>query len=561
MAFLIRRVLGAKGDADARGLSGTAQMSQVAGDMLLLGRGGAANLRFAETSVALEHARVDRLAGGGLEIVDLGSVTGTYVNGKRVERAPIREGDWVEIGRHRLSFGFSEADAPVVVEVQELLVDRAPAATPTKAAPPRAVALDYVQGYSLERRFLSRGLVTALVFAATGVAVWVLVNERVTEAFRPGPVSAAHSPIGSRCVACHAPWQGVEEERCVACHAGPEHQPTQVDAPACATCHLEHRRQPVLQRVEDDQCLACHRELRVQDGSDLRFAGRVTDFGSDHPPFALFFTAAVAGEAVRRVPLSAAIADRLDPTALRFGHALHLKNGLRGAQGRVQLDCFSCHTPGQRSGEIEPIRFERHCASCHGPLTFDPRLPSAPHDSPAVVHAFLLRSYAEIQPSAQPLEEQRRLLPRRAAEGALPQLRLDERVLREVVDAEYNLYRGKCRLCHDVDLTRVPPAVTPPAMPARWLEYASFTHQPHRMVACTNCHAQAAASTDTAEILLPDIASCRECHDERGETPAADAAGGATTRCISCHLYHDKSRTGEWGRTTPRGVWETAAGQ
>src|SRR6185503_15244461 len=102
-------------------------------------------------------------------------------------------------------------------------------------------------------------------------------------------------------------------------------------------------------------------------------------------------------------------------------------------------------------GELEPVRFERHCASCHGPFNFDASRAAAPHASPAVVHAFLLQSYAEVRPSALPLVERRRLLLRRAAEGAPQELRLDWRVLQQVQDAENNLYRagGKCQTCHE----------------------------------------------------------------------------------------------------------------
>jgi hypothetical protein len=37
-------------------------------------------------------------------------------------------------------------------------------------------------------------------------------------------------------------------------------------------------------------------------------------------------------------------------------------------------------------------------------------------------------------------------------------------------------------------------------------------------------------------------------------------AAGATASCVSCHAYHDKSRTGEWGRNSPSGVWEVGSG-
>ena len=40
----------------------------------------------------------------GYTLRDVGSLNGTYVNRKRVDEAPLRHGDEVQIGRFRLSF-------------------------------------------------------------------------------------------------------------------------------------------------------------------------------------------------------------------------------------------------------------------------------------------------------------------------------------------------------------------------------------------------------------------------------------------------------------------------
>jgi hypothetical protein len=550
MSFILQRV---RGDVEGAGeFTRTALMQHVGGDSLLVGRGASAQLRFEEAAVALEHARLERRP-GGLEIVDCGSLTGTYVNGRRVERAELRDHDWVEIGRHRLTVHFESPATPVVVYVQELVEERAA----PQAAAPRAPEIDHVAAYGLRRRWLGPGPFTAYALTVGAAALLWLAWTGGEHFFRPGPVSDAHAALAADCAACHVPWRGADDRRCAACHAGPEHQPRQVAAPACPACHLEHRFQPRLARVADAKCLACHRELRVAGGGRPAFAARVTDFAADHPEFALTV------EEQGRVPIDRA--RRSDPTALAFGHALHLRPDLKSPDGPVQLDCFACHSPsatGQRVGEIAPVEYERHCQSCHR-LVFDPRLPDAPHERPEVVHATLLRAYAEPRPGGPAqrpsLPEQRRLLPRRALDAAPPPLlNVSERVLRQAVEAEVNLYRAACDKCHEVDLGGVLPAVDPPRVPARWFVYAAFPHQRHRRVECTVCHAGAAASRDTADLLLPSIAACRACH---GPQPrAAGPAAGATTRCVSCHLYHDKSRTGEWGRGTPSGVWETGSG-
>jgi predicted CXXCH cytochrome family protein len=74
--------------------------------------------------------------------------------------------------------------------------------------------------------------------------------------------------------------------------------------------------------------------------------------------------------------------------------------------------------------------------------------------------------------------------------------------------------------------------VVPPRIPARWLPHSRFDHGAHRPVACTECHA-AATSTETRDVLLPRVETCRECHLPEG---------GARSGCVECHRYHDKSQ-------------------
>ncbi|HXT22618.1 MAG TPA: FHA domain-containing protein, partial [Thermoanaerobaculia bacterium] len=487
MSFLIQRVR-AGAEPGAETIAGTALVQYVEGDSLLVGRGPTARLRFDEPTVSLEHARL-QLREGRLEVADLGSLTGTYVNGKKVERAMAGERDWIEIGRHRLTVHLESPEA-VVLYVQELAEDRPAAASADAgegAAKVTAPKVDYLRAYGVGRLRLANLSWLAVGLAALVVALAAWWGR--SDLFRPGPVSQAHAALVDRCGACHAPWRGVDDRRCATCHLGPEHQQSAAFQPSCETCHVEHRFATRLALVDDRLCVNCHRSLRLRPGAAPRFAHTVTDFAVDHPQFA------IAGEGGARLRLDSPAARQADPGVLAFGHALHLRAGLKGPRGPVQLDCLDCHAQSRASGEIEPVAYERHCQDCHR-LNFDPRSPEAPHERPEVVHAFLLRTYAERKQTAPPpLPVQRRLLPRRAFEAApAPVIRLDERVLRQVVEAEVNLYRSSCGKCHGVDLGVVPPAITPVAIPARWLPYARFSHRPHRMVACATCHAGAAAS-------------------------------------------------------------------
>jgi hypothetical protein len=532
-------------------IAGTALMQYVEGEGLLIGRGAGAQLRFEEAAVALEHARLE-LREGRLELADLGSLTGTYVNGKRVERATLVDRDWIEIGRHRLTVRIESMEMPVAIYMQELAAERAaPAAGGQPSGKLEAPRIDYEAALTLRRPGLGPATLSYLAVLLVGAGLALAAWSGHRELFRPGPLSDAHTPLANRCAACHSPWHGPDDTRCATCHAGPEHQPRQATTPSCTSCHREHSFQPRLALVDDRKCVDCHRELRLAKGAPPRFAHRVTDFATDHPQFAL-----TAGDGTRR-SLDQPGGRRGDSAVLAFDHALHLRADLKSPRGPVQLDCFACHSPTARTGEIAPVDFERNCQGCHR-LVFDPRFPDAPHERPEVVHAFLLRAYAERQEQMRPLPELRRLLPGRAFAAPPPVLRLDERVLRQVVEAEINLYRAACNKCHEIDLAGTLPAVTEPAIPTRWLVYARFPHGRHRGVRCTACHAGAAQSRDTADVLLPGIGVCRNCHGPQQR--AVGVVAGATTRCISCHDYHDKSRTGEWGRTGPSGVWETESG-
>ncbi|GIW71961.1 MAG: hypothetical protein KatS3mg102_1503 [Planctomycetota bacterium] len=65
---------------------------------LLLGRSPAADVPLREPTVSLRHARIEPDGRGGHVLVDCGSRNGTFVNGQRIERHPLRSGDKVAIG-------------------------------------------------------------------------------------------------------------------------------------------------------------------------------------------------------------------------------------------------------------------------------------------------------------------------------------------------------------------------------------------------------------------------------------------------------------------------------
>lgn len=72
-------------------------------DTTVAGRHPDADIFLDDVTVSRRHAEFRR-SGGGFEVVDLGSMNGTYVDGNRVEQQRLTNGLEVMIGKFRLTF-------------------------------------------------------------------------------------------------------------------------------------------------------------------------------------------------------------------------------------------------------------------------------------------------------------------------------------------------------------------------------------------------------------------------------------------------------------------------
>ena len=70
---------------------------------MALGRDQSNPIRLHDTEVSRRHAEV-RPVDNSYRIVDLGSANGTFVNGRRVEQAPLANGDLLMLGRVALRY-------------------------------------------------------------------------------------------------------------------------------------------------------------------------------------------------------------------------------------------------------------------------------------------------------------------------------------------------------------------------------------------------------------------------------------------------------------------------
>lgn len=96
------------------------------GSSLVIGRDDACDLRVFDVDVSRRHCRIERLAEGYF-VVDLGSRNGTLVDGVRVTRRALRDGDVLRVGNHTIQFE-SGIPTPRTLddEVLEILNDVAP---------------------------------------------------------------------------------------------------------------------------------------------------------------------------------------------------------------------------------------------------------------------------------------------------------------------------------------------------------------------------------------------------------------------------------------------------
>jgi len=72
-------------------------------DLTTAGRHPNAEIFLDDVTVSRKHAEFSRSEGQFL-VTDLASLNGTYLNGKRVESAPLSDGDEVQVGKFKLTF-------------------------------------------------------------------------------------------------------------------------------------------------------------------------------------------------------------------------------------------------------------------------------------------------------------------------------------------------------------------------------------------------------------------------------------------------------------------------
>lgn len=74
----------------------------------VLGRSHQADIQLSDHAVSRQHCRLER-EGEGYVLTDLESLNGTYVNGKRISRILLKDGDRIQVGATTLKFAHYDA--------------------------------------------------------------------------------------------------------------------------------------------------------------------------------------------------------------------------------------------------------------------------------------------------------------------------------------------------------------------------------------------------------------------------------------------------------------------
>ena len=514
----------------------------VDGDVITLGRATDRTLHLKDLRVALEHARIFR--SGGRTLIACKSPAQVIVNGSVRRDAELNIGDAVQIGANTLRLieappGF---DLAFTFELESTADTRAAEVQRPQLALTELGLHKRRWAWALFLACLALGLLLPIGGAmhpggSEALRAMHLPSDR---AWETGALHLAHGTLSGRCEACHQkPFVQVRSDACLTCHATNlrrhvETASVDADRLACTSCHVEHDEPARLVQTDQRLCATCHDGTQtvatVGSGKGLLHIARATDFLQDHPDFH-------------------DTTMRAHDQGLKFPHDVHLDaKGVKAPKGTQVMQCVDCHQPEPGGARMQPIRMEQHCASCHQ-LDFDPADPdrAVPHGDPRQVLASLneyygaryLAGYPDRLASARPARVVRLPaieLPRaeRARLLGLARTR-SERVARDLFE------RRTCVECHEVgreDGAEGPAwTVAKVALSASWMPNARFAHSKHgtSLTPCKTCH-EASNSKEAADVLMPTVTTCRQCHG--GEPRHAARTSLVASTCTMCHAFH-----------------------
>ena len=584
MAFVVRNI---SYSADGRQIVRTTRITD---DLLKIGRDPDNDIVLNDLAVALHHATLEQISPTRLGVSAEAGLTieidGTVAQFGQVDPTI---GGTLRVGPFRLRLSPQEMgsdDVPIDVE-------RADTEEEEDRFDTRRFALAAVMP---GKRPIAWVLVLAIFGLFLVWPIWAFygqeegkaeyaANYRGDRLWLSGSLSRGHAALANNCRACHVnAFEPVPDTACTACHTAihdhadprrlaaatpdlPFFRRAQVSiasffgqrAGRCVDCHTEHEGPQEMQPTAQQFCSDCHTDLDAR-LPDTRL-GDASDFERLHPEFQPTVLIRWDGEQPRMQRVSLSQRPR-ENSNLKFPHALHLdRNGGVAQMGRrlaatygfgQQLECADCHVPTPDGVRFQPPDMEGDCAMCHGLAfeTIDGTVRTLRHGEPRQVVADVQAFYRQGlrvrpvdfgTPRSRPGDANQ-------ARVAVQSARAQSGVVARADQAVRQIFGpgGACFDCHQVQAPEggsLAYNIRPVAFPTRYMLHGWFDHRAHAVTqrprqpqlqgsaACLSCH-RADASNDSNDLLLPNVASCRDCHG--GETSSLPVE----STCAMCHDYH-----------------------
>ncbi len=472
---------------------------------ITIGRATDQTLHLRDKRVRLQHAKIE--AQSGHIHITTSALSGVTINGRSQREARLVVGDVVEIGSNVLTIIEPEGAAEFA-----LTFELSGAASDEHFVSDWNADVRTVGGWN--KRQWSWTVAAIVLLVALLLPSLNIISPGVLQA---GPIHPAHATTGGDCSACHVKaFERVPDDACTACHSVTRHvadtAASVLGHTRCASCHLEHNEPAQLVNQHQDLCTDCHTD-----------AG---DFHDDHPEFDLEQTQSEL------------------ESNLRFDHAVHLDSaGIVTPDGRRVVECAECHIAEPGGAGMQAIVMVDHCSGCHT-LAFDPDDPSrvVPHGDPEAVLQTLVEYYSARLLGEDPASsEQRVRRPGQSLSRADRDRVAAEARVKALEVAEDLFERRACANCHvvtkDASNADAPWLVAPVEIRASFLPNANFSHAAHRteISSCENCH-NASSSTAAADVLIPHLDSCRDCHGSG--VARRNTAQQTPSTCVMCHSFH-----------------------
>ncbi|MEA3028968.1 MAG: hypothetical protein QOG13_293 [Sphingomonadales bacterium] len=608
MAFLLRSI---SRSADGREI---VRESRVEDNLLRIGRDPLCDIRLNDLAVALHHATIELVGEGQIGVsAEMGMTIEIDGSAVGFGQIALHAGGDIRVGPFLLRIlptpaGVADVSIDIERGEDDALAEKVDVSRFALAAVmPGKRRIAWVSALLIFGLFLAWPIWS--FYQGRSEAARYAQGYHADRLWLSGSLSRGHASLGDNCQACHVtPFVSVRDEACTACHVNiHDHADARRLAAAtpnlsgfrrlqmrvglwfgqepgrCVECHTEHEGPQQIPPTPQRFCADCHTDLRAR-LPDTRLAG-ASDFEGVHPEFQPLLLIGWDGGQPRleRVPLSR---NPREQSNLKFPHALHLdpRGGaaqmgrrLRGRYGfGDSLVCADCHVPTPDGTRFQPPDMEGDCGMCHS-LAFDEiggTIRTLRHGSPAQVIGDLRALYRAGGPQ-RPAELSAGA---RERPGDVAQIRAAVQYARARAGigsradlAIRGIFSpgGACFDCHEVVQPRPGTLnydIRPVAFPSRYLLHGWFDHRDHQIMqrpgrprlegpgACASCH-RAPASNSSSDVLLPDLASCRDCHG--GETTRLPVA----STCAMCHDYHmDQGTPAMLLRQRVRGRrWETTA--